>query len=156
MSLRCYSIGQLAQSSGCAVETIRYYERAGLLSVANRSSGNQRRFDEKGLQRLAFIRHCRQLGFSLEAIRELMTLADNPDQDCDAIDRIARAHLEQIESRLSSLAALKSELHRIVSGCAGGSVANCRIIESLADHGRCLASEHVLDDALNRKRKLDR
>ena len=135
------TIGKLGASAGVKVPTIRYYEQIGLLPEAERSAGNQRLYSRKALQRLAFIRHARDLGFRLEAIRDLLSLSDRPDQPCAAADAIARAQLVQVESRLARLTTLKAELERMVRQCAGGSIAVCRVIEVLGDHSLC-ATDH--------------
>jgi DNA-binding transcriptional MerR regulator len=89
------------------------------------------------LRRLAFIRHARELGFEIEAIRTLLTLQDEPDQSCKSADEIARARLSDVEQRIASLTALKAELKRMIAGCAHGKVAECRVIEVLAHHEQC-------------------
>jgi Cu(I)-responsive transcriptional regulator len=126
-------IGDLARRTGCKVQTIRYYEEIGLMPAPSRTAGNQRRYDERHVDRLAFIRHSRELGFSLPAIRELLSLSDRPEQPCDAVDQLARRQLEQVEQRMARLATLKSELERMIQQCAGGRVRDCRIIEALSD-----------------------
>jgi len=85
-------------------------------------------------QRLAFIRRSRSLGFPLDAVRELLTLADDTDQPCEAVDRIARAHLAEIDRKIADLSALRSELARVMGSCSHGTVADCKIIETLAPH----------------------
>lgn len=137
------AIGQLAAATGCKVQTIRYYEEVGLLPPPARSEGGQRRYTAAHRDRLAFIRHGRALGFSLDAIRELLDLADQPERSCAAADRIARHHLGEVEQRLAHLSALKAELERMLTACAGGKVAQCRVIEVLADHGQCLHDDHA-------------
>jgi DNA-binding transcriptional MerR regulator len=87
------TIGRVAQATGSKVQTIRYYEQIGLLPAPERSRGNQRLYDDRAVERLAFIRHARGLGFSLDAIRDLLDLADRPDRPCDEADAIARAQL---------------------------------------------------------------
>lgn len=131
------TIGRLGQAAGVKVPTIRYYEQIGLLPDAQRSAGNQRLYGRDALDRLAFIRHSRELGFTLEAIRDLLSLSDRPDQSCAAADSIARAQLAEVESRLARLTALKSELERMVAQCAGGRIADCRVIEALGNHSHC-------------------
>lgn len=131
------SIGKLGQATGVKVPTIRYYEEVGLLPRAGRSTGNQRLYDEAARRRLAFIRHARELGFGLDAIRDLLSLADRPDQSCAAADIIARAQLREVEARLVRLRALKGELERMVDQCAHGAIRDCRVIETLGDHGLC-------------------
>lgn len=143
-------IGALAKSSGCSVQTIRWYEQAGLLPAPQRTEGGRRLYDEKTAARLAFIRHARELGFSLEAIRELLTLTDNPDQSCSAADQIARRHLTEIEDRIARFAALQTELKRMIKSCRGGRIADCRVIDVLADHdhNRCLSPDHGAADSV--------
>ena len=140
------TIGKLAVSTGVKVPTIRYYEQIGLLPEAERNAGNQRLYDRAAHERLAFIRHARDLGFSLDAIRDLLSLSDTPDQPCSAADSIARAQLAEIESRLARLTALKTELERMVAQCAGGQISECRVIEVLGDHSLCTTS-HARSEA---------
>lgn len=132
------TIGNLSKKTGTKVQTIRYYEQIGLMNQPERSAGGQRRYVEQDQDRLAFIRHSRQLGFSLEDIRELLNLSDHPSQSCADADIIARGQLEQVENRIKRLQALKKELRRMVSECEGNSVADCKIIEVLRDHSECL------------------
>jgi DNA-binding transcriptional MerR regulator len=127
------TIGKLAEATGVKVPTIRYYEGIGLLPEPGRSSGNQRLYGSDALHRLAFIRHARDLGFPIEAIRDLLSLSDRPDQPCKAVDAIARAQLRAVEARISRLAALKAELERMIVQCGGGRIADCRVIEALSD-----------------------
>lgn len=125
------TIGALARESGCSVQTIRYYEKIGLMPPAARTAGNQRAYDRPHADRLVFIRHARDLGFSLDAIRELLDLVDRPAQSCAAVDGIARAHLAAVEARIARLQSLKTELERMIETCAGGTVGECRVIEVL-------------------------
>jgi DNA-binding transcriptional MerR regulator len=136
------SIGEASRTCGVKVPTIRYYEQIGLLPAAPRTEGNRRRFDAGDLRRLAFIRHARALGFEIDAIRTLLTLQDNPHQSCGTADAIARARLVEVEQRIASLTALKAELDLMVESCRHGKVADCRVIEVLADHGQCLHPRH--------------
>ena len=137
------TIGHLARASGTTVQTIRYYEQIGLMPEAERSSGNQRLYGQPHIDRLVFIRHGRDLGFSLEAVRELLALSDDPEHGCEDADRIARHHLAEVDRRLDSLTALKSELERMIRDCRGGRIADCRVIEVLSDHNQCLAEDHA-------------
>jgi Cu(I)-responsive transcriptional regulator len=139
------TIGRVARAAGCKVQTVRYYEQIGLLPPAARTGGNQRIYGTAHMKRLAFIRHARELGFSLDAIRDLLSLADDPNQPCDAADAIATAQLAQVSRRLSQLQALKDELERMVARCQGGRIAECRVIEVLADHSHahCLNDDHA-------------
>jgi DNA-binding transcriptional MerR regulator len=141
---RDLSIGQLAAPTGVKVQTIRYYEQIGLMPETSRTHGNQRRYGRSHLARLAFIRHSRELGFPLEAIRELLSLADAPDCSCAAADAIAQRQLKAVERRIQQLRALKAELERMVAQCGGSTIHDCRVIEVLADasHGHCLTDQH--------------
>lgn len=137
-----FSIGQLSARTGVKVPTIRYYEQAGLMPPAQRSAGNQRRYDADGLARLGFIRHARDLGFSLEAISALIALQDQPDQSCRQAGDIAQAQLIQVRAKLRQLQALEQELARIAQGCTGqGPVGDCTVLSALADHSQC-AGDH--------------
>ena len=126
------SIGDLARLTGTKVNTIRFYEEGGLLPQAERTSSGRRIYRDADTQRLAFIRRSRSLGFPLDAVRELLTLADDTDQPCEAVDRIARAHLAEIDRKIADLSALRSELARVMGSCSHGTVADCKIIETLA------------------------
>ncbi|CAN7726075.1 MerR family transcriptional regulator [Mesorhizobium sp. LjNodule214] len=135
-------IGEAARQSGVKVPTIRYYEQIGLLPEPNRSDGNRRLYETSDLRRLAFIRHARELGFEIEAIRTLLTLQDNPSQPCATADTIAQARLADVVQRIRSLTALKAELEIMVEGCRHGKVGECRVIEVLADHSQCEHARH--------------
>ncbi|MDR6289281.1 DNA-binding transcriptional MerR regulator [Inquilinus ginsengisoli] len=137
-------IGELARRTGCKVQTIRYYEQIGLMPEAARTLGNQRIYGPAHSDRLAFIRHSRELGFPLDAIRQLLTLADDPHQPCATADRIAQEQLAEVQNRIARLEALKIELERMVEQCRHGTIGHCRVIEVLADHSHahCLHADH--------------
>jgi len=136
MTHHCVPIGVAATRSGVKVPTIRYYEQIGLLPKPPRTKSNRRSYDATDLRRIAFIRHARELGFEIEAIRALLTLQDNPDQSCTAADVIARARQGEVERRIDVLIKLKAELERMIAECSRGRVAECRVIEVLANHGQ--------------------
>lgn len=136
------SIGELARRTSVKIPTIRFYEQIGLLPPPPRTEGGQRRFGQAEVDRLNFIRHSRALGFEVEDIRELLTLASAPQASCHQADSIARNHLAEIERRIASLEALKLELTRMIAQCGRGRVCDCRIIEALANHSLC-ATEHT-------------
>lgn len=136
------TIGQLSKATGCKVPTIRYYEEIGLMPPARRSEGNQRIYGQRELDRLSFIRHSRELGFSQAAIRELLRMTDAPERPCEDADRIAQEQLEAVERKISRLEALRDELTRMVRQCEGGRIADCRVIEVLADHKECRVARH--------------
>lgn len=125
-------IGELAAATATKVETVRYYEKIGLLPPPARTEGNYRSYGGGHLARLSFIRRARDLGFTLEAVRELLTLSDDKEQSCEAVDSIARTHLTEIDRKLADLAALRGELDRMIGSCSHGTVADCKIIETLA------------------------
>jgi Cu(I)-responsive transcriptional regulator len=126
------TIGDLAKAAGTKVVTIRYYEKIGLLPEPSRTAANYRSYDESHRNRLTFIRRCRQLGFTLDQVRDLLRLASDSRQACDDVDRLTAAHLAEIEQKLSDLRSLADELHAIKSRCqGGGTIADCRIIEAL-------------------------
>ncbi|MBB4200942.1 MerR family transcriptional regulator [Rhodoblastus sphagnicola] len=137
-----FPIGEATRRTGVKAPTIRYYEQIGLLPPPPRSEGNRRSYGDIDLRRLAFIRHARELGFEIDAIRALLTLQDDPDQPCATADAIAKARLAEVEQRIRSLQALKVELEAMVEGCSHGRVAGCRVIEVLAAHCKCAHSEH--------------
>ncbi|PWG01981.1 MerR family transcriptional regulator [Sphingosinicella humi] len=126
-------IGELGAATVTKVETIRYYEQIGLLPPPARSPSNYRSYGPEHLQRLAFIRRARDLGFPLDQVRELLSLADDKDRSCEAVDEIARAHRATVKRKMAELRALGDELDRLIGQCGHGVVADCRIIEALAD-----------------------
>ncbi len=124
-------IGELAAATSTKVETVRYYEKIGLLAPPARSASNYRSYGIEHLGRLSFIRRARDLGFTLEAVRELLTLSDDSGQSCQAVDEIASSHLAEVERKIADLSALRSELGRVLGSCRHGTIADCKIIESL-------------------------
>lgn len=137
-----YSIGALAKQAGCSVQSVRWYEGQGLLPEAARTQGNQRRYTPGHLARLKFLRHARELGFSLDDIRELLSLTGRPDMPCEEADRIASRHLAHVEDRIAALGELRDELQGMVHECRGGRIADCRVIEVLSDHQKCQHEDH--------------
>jgi DNA-binding transcriptional MerR regulator len=134
-----FSIGELSRVTGVKVPTIRYYEDIGLMDAAPRSEGGQRRYESRARDRLGFIAHAREMGFSLEAIRSLIDLSEHPEKPCDGADRIAMKRLEDVNRRIERLTRLKHELERMLAGHCSGAAADCRIIEVLGDHAKCEA-----------------
>lgn len=127
------SIGELGRLTGTKVNTVRFYEEIGLLAKAPRTSGGRRIYDAGGVRRLTFIRQARALGFSLDEVRSLLNLADEPERDCSAAAQLARRHLAGIEKRIANLQALHNALTAAACSCEGGRVADCRIIEAIAE-----------------------
>jgi DNA-binding transcriptional MerR regulator len=140
---RVAPIGALAERTGVKVETIRYYEQVGLLPPPERSQGNQRRYGQRHVERLSFIKHARDLGFPVDGIRTLLRLSDTPGIACDEAHAISVAHLDDVRHKLARLRSLEKELERIAATCAGGVAAcDCAIIEALAGHSQCRHAQH--------------
>lgn len=129
------TIGSLSKQSGCNVETIRYYERIGLISDPPRSEGGHRLYGEDHARRLAFIRRGRQLGFTLDQIRQLLALVDGGEFTCEEVQRIALAHLRDIREKLAHLACLERVLGNMADQCPGGRVPDCPVIDALFASG---------------------
>ncbi|KTE16851.1 MerR family transcriptional regulator [Sphingopyxis sp. H115] len=127
------AIGDLARQTGTKVNTIRFYEEIGLLPEALRTASGRRSYEASDVRRLAFIRHGRQLGFSIPEIRSLLALSDQPDRDCAEAAAIAREHLLEIEVRIARLETLRSALTDVATSCEGGRAAECRVIEAIAE-----------------------
>lgn len=140
-----FTIGGLAKQTGTKVQTIRYYEQIGLLAPPERTDGGQRRYNEDDVDRLSFIRHARQLGFPLDSIREIIDLSDDPNRPCHEVDEIARRQLHDVEQRIVRLEALRTELQRMIKECSGDQTSNCRVLEVLRDHSKCL-TDHLDGD----------
>lgn len=130
------TIGDLSRETGVKIPTIRYYESINLLPAPPRTAGNRRIYSRAHLDRLNFIRQARDLGFSIEAITALIQLAGHPDQPCIDADQIARAHLADVQRKISQLQALEAELTHLIEHCAHGSVAECQILTALAHPSR--------------------
>lgn len=134
-----YSIGQLSKSTGVKIPTIRYYEDAGLLTAIGRTRGNQRRYGKPELERLGFIKHARDLGFTISAILALIELQNHPDKSCNAATEIAQTQLADVRNKIRLLKVLEEELQRITEGCSGnGVIGKCYVLASLADHQNCV------------------
>lgn len=130
-------IGDLARATRTNVETVRFYEKIGLLPPPGRTAANYRAYTDAHLKRLAFIRHARGLGFDTADIRSLLDLADHPDRPCAEADRIASGHLGTVEAKIAQLSALRDELRRMTAICRGGVAADCRVLEVIGDHDQC-------------------
>lgn len=128
-------IGKMASATATNIETVRYYEKIGLLPPPARDAANYRSYGDDHLARLSFIRRARDLGFTLDQVRELLDLADDRARSCAAVDAIASAHLAEIDRKLTDLQALRGELSRLIGDCRQGTVADCLIIETLAPAG---------------------
>lgn len=124
-------IGELARITQTKTETIRFYEKEGLLPGATRTAANYRTYGKEHGQRLSFIRRARDLGFRLDDVRELLALADDRSRPCGAVDKITTRHLEQIDAKIADLGKMRAELNRMLTTCKQGTIEDCRIIETL-------------------------
>ena len=124
--------GRLAAAAGCKAETIRFYENIGLLPAPGRTESNYRTYAPEQVARLQFIRRARDLGFSVEEVRALLTFSDERERDCCEVDALAQKHLVEVERKIADLQSLASELRDIIGQCRGGTIADCRIIDALA------------------------
>src|SRR6185436_5611339 len=134
-AMKTLTIGALAKATDTKVETIRYYERVGLLPRPGRTAGNYRSYGESHLARLSFVRRSRDLGFSIEDVRALLRLADQKRRDCASVGAIACAHVAEIERKITDLKALRRELRALMAQCEKGRVDECRVLEALAPRG---------------------
>jgi MerR family transcriptional regulator, copper efflux regulator len=129
------SIGVLAQQTGCTVPTIRYYEEIGLLPAGPRTEAGRRLYGAPAVKRLTFIRRCRDFGFSIEQVRELVGLVDEPERPCVEVRDIASGHLAEVRKKLAELQALEASLASFVvscdTACAGGASIDCTILDDL-------------------------
>ncbi len=145
MTHQTLTIGELSRRTNCKVQTIRWYEEVGLLPTSVRTSGGHRTYEQEHLERLEFIRHAREFGFPLDAVRSLLALANASGQrSCEAAHEIASEQLASVEAKLRRLEMLRAELaHMVETGCRGAP-SDCRILATLADHdhGHCLSEGH--------------
>ena len=128
-----YTIGQLAKHANCKVETVRYYEKSGLMPLPPRSRGGHRIYDFNHAKRLRFIRRSRELGFSIEQIKTLLRFIDEPDHSCGEVKTVALAQASEVQQKIDDLIRLKSALGKMVSQCKGKSYPadDCPIIDAL-------------------------
>ena len=126
------TIGRLSAATGVKIETIRYYEREGLIPPPARTGGNYRSYQSEDVTRLAFIRKTRDLGFTMDEIRALLDLSEQRDRTCAEVDALAVRHLEEVDRKIADLTALRRQLSSAISTCDGGAMSECRILEAFA------------------------
>ena len=127
-------IGELADRTSCQVETIRYYERIGMLAPPTRSPNNYRTYGEDHVERLLFIRHCRALDMTLDEVRVLLDFRDRPDADCDGVNELLDKHIGHVVERIASLSALEQQLRDLRSQCRSADASKaCGILHALAE-----------------------
>src|SRR5215467_1554833 len=125
--------GALAARTGCNTETIRYYERVGLLPPPPRSAGGHRLYGEGLIRRLNFVRRSRHLGFSIDEIRELLRLVDGGNYTCREVEQLARDHVREIRRKIADLRKLERVFETMAAQCSGAAVPDCPIIDALFD-----------------------
>lgn len=125
-------IGELSDRTGVLIETIRYYEREGLIPRAPRTKSGYRLFQPEHLRRLVFIQRSRGLGFSIREIKSLLELANHRDRTCTAVTEMAEKHLADVRAKRAALDRLDHALSALASSCHGNRVADCKILEALA------------------------
>lgn len=138
--MKHFSIGKLAERTGCKIPTIRYYEDEGLLQPPYRTEGNQRRYNSEHLKRLRFIMHSKDLGFTLSDVRELISLSNNESVKHEA-DKIAEKHLQSVELKIERLQSLSKELSNMLEACSHDDSDRCMVLEAIYDHSLC-QNEH--------------
>ena len=125
-------IGILSARTGCNVETIRYYERIGMLAAPPRSAAGQRVYSAADLDRLTFVRRARELGFALDRIRQLLTMVDGGVSTCGEVQAITLHHLAEVTRKITDLRRLQRALRAMADECRGGGIPDCPIVETLA------------------------
>ena len=131
MSNKRKTIGAVSEKTGCNIETIRFYEKEGLLPTPERSSGGHRLYTADHISRLYFIRRCRDLGFSMDEIRQLLSLADGHEVSCERVKHIADKHLSDIRRKIADLQKMEKTLGELSSSCSGKDVPECPMLDVL-------------------------
>lgn len=131
MSDNRVTIGKVAARTGCHIETIRFYEKEALLPHPDRSAGGHRLYSTELIERLVFIRRSRELGFSMDEIRQLLSLVDGEQVSCQRVKHIADAHLRDVRAKIADLKKMERSLDDLSSQCSGDDVPDCPIIEVL-------------------------
>ncbi|MBM7062094.1 Cd(II)/Pb(II)-responsive transcriptional regulator [Pseudomonas sp. UL073] len=128
-------IGELAKLTDCPVETIRYYEREGLLPPPSRTASNYRHYGSEHVERLTFIRNCRSLDMTHEEIRRLLALREHPEAGCADANALVDEHIAHVRTRIASLQAMEQQLLELRQRCGDGSDASCGILQRLNEAG---------------------
>lgn len=123
-------IGALSKETGVHIETIRYYEKAGVMPNPPRSSGGRRLYDDEYKSRLSFVKRCRELGFSLDDVRSLLGLVDG-GYTCGEVQKMTLAHQQEIKSKITDLRRLDRTLGKLAANCDGGDTPDCPVIDAL-------------------------
>ena len=131
MSARSLTIGRLAESAGVNLETVRYYERIGLMPAPARTEGGHRSYEPEHAQRLRFIRRSRELGFGIDAIRRLIALSEPGVQACCEVRDMAQDHIASVDAKIADLERLRTVLKQAVADCSEGGRVRCPVIAEL-------------------------
>ena len=130
-----FTIGRVAAEVGVNIQTIRYYERRGLLAAPHRTASGYRQYSDDAVDRLRFIKHAQELGFSLKDVQELLELRVRRGAACDAVERSARQQIERVQRKIRSLQRMEHTLERLAAACAARRPTDvCPILEALEDH----------------------
>ena len=129
---RAMQIGAIAARTGVNIETMRYYERIGILPKPSRSEGGHRIYTAAHEKRLTFIRRGRELGFSLDEVRALLALAEGNNQNCSAVYAVTVSHLDEVKLKIADLKRMERVLKSMAVECAQGTLPHCSIIETLS------------------------
>ena len=126
------TVSQLAKATEVGADTVRYYERIGIIGEAERTGAGYRKFDEQAADRIRFIKNAQEMGFSLDEIKELMQLANGGASDCSAISEFARSKVTELDERMRKMRRFKKELEELVDACADGNpLGSCKILAKL-------------------------
>ncbi|GJL83579.1 MAG: MerR family transcriptional regulator [marine bacterium B5-7] len=133
MHKETFSVGVLASHAGCNIETVRYYENEKLMPAPPRTEGGHRQYSEDHLKRLYFIRRCRELGFPIDQVREMLKIIDEPNHTCGEVKGLTMLQMRQVQEKIDDLTRLMKALSDIFSQCDGGgyTIDNCPIIQAL-------------------------
>lgn len=137
------TIGQLAKKTGVSVDTIRYYEKIGLLEKAKRTAGNYRHYSEQMLSELLFLKHCRELGITLQDIQKLKDMSENPNQTCMEVDHLIDQYLAEVSQKIKNLEHLKQDLTHLKQQCSQHrTIEQCGILKELHQPLECEHESH--------------
>ena len=128
---RGYGIGQMSRETSVNIETIRYYEKMGIMPAPDRTEGGKRQYNHDQLKRLHFVKRCRELGFSISEIRALLEMVDQKDITCAEVHRMTMGHLSAVKQKMADLRRLEKALKSMASECSRGDVPECPIIDTL-------------------------
>lgn len=128
-------IGALSKRTGCNIETIRFYERIGIMPNPARTQGGHRVYTQDHLKRLTFVRRSRELGFTLDQVRNLLSLVDSDDYTCDEVKEMTLEHMGDVRHKIADLRKLERVLNDMVSQCDRGAVPDCPVVDALFETG---------------------